>query len=129
MNINDNLPKTLLKESMSALTGLHLAELTVKTYQKMRSDEEAELFFKTVSNKALDYTFINKAALPRKRKRPNMDLSIIPFKLKDTAILQTHIIPLLRSNTSGNNILKTSILSYYQLKIVSINLLSRHSSK
>ena len=69
--ITDNLSKTLQKESMSALSGLHLAELTVKTYQKMRSDEEAELFFKTVSKKALDYPFINKAALPRKRKKPN----------------------------------------------------------
>ena len=69
--ISDNLSKTLQKESMSALSGLHLGELTVKTYQKMRSDEEAELFFKTVSKKALDYPFINKAALPRKRKRPN----------------------------------------------------------
>ena len=58
---------------MSALSGLHLAELTVKTYQKIRSDEEAELFFKTVSKKALDYPFINKAALPRKRKRPNYE--------------------------------------------------------
>ena len=40
-----------------------------------------------------------------------MDLSIITFKLKDIAIVQTHIIPLIRSNTSGNNILKTSIFS------------------
>ena len=56
---------------MPALIGLYLAELTVETYQKMHSDEEAELFFKTVSKKALDYSFINKAALPRKRKRPN----------------------------------------------------------
>ena len=56
---------------MSALSGLHIAELTVKTYQKMRSDEEAELFFKIASKKAPDYPFINKAALPRKRKRPN----------------------------------------------------------
>ena len=53
---------------MSLLSGLHLAELTVQTYQKMRSDEEAELFFKIVSKKALDYPVINKAALPRKRK-------------------------------------------------------------
>ena len=37
----------------------------------MQSDEEAELFFKIVSKKARDYLFINKAALPRKRKRPN----------------------------------------------------------
>ena len=56
---------------MSALSRLHLAELTVQTYQKMRSDEEAALFFKTVSKKALDYPFVNKAALPRIRKRPN----------------------------------------------------------
>ena len=69
--ISDNLLKTLQKGSMPALTGLHLAELTVKTYLKMRSDEEAQIFFKTVSKKALDYPFINKAALPRKRKRPN----------------------------------------------------------
>ena len=69
--ISDNLPKTLQKESMPALSGLHLAELTVQTYRKMQSDEEAELFFKTVSKKALDYPFINKAALPRNRKRPN----------------------------------------------------------
>ena len=56
---------------MSALSGLHLAELTVKTYQKMRLDKEAGLFFKTLSKKGLDYPFINKAALLRKRKRPN----------------------------------------------------------
>ena len=37
----------------------------------MRSDEEAELFFKIVSKKALDYPLINNAALPLKRKRPN----------------------------------------------------------
>ena len=71
--ISNNLPKTLRKESMFALSGLHLAELTVQTYQKMRSDEEVELFFKTVSKKSLDYPFINEAALPRKAKRTNYD--------------------------------------------------------
>ena len=50
-----------------------------------------------------------------------MGLSIITLKLKDIAIVQTHIIPLLQNNTSGNNILKTSILSYHPLKIVSFN--------
>ena len=69
--ISDNLSKTLQKESMSALSGFHLAELTVKTYRKMRSDEKAEIFFKTVSKKALHYPFINKTALLRKRKRSN----------------------------------------------------------
>ena len=56
---------------MSALSGLDPAELTVKTYQKMRSDEEAELFFKTLLKRAIDYSLINKTALPHKRKRPN----------------------------------------------------------
>ena len=70
---------------MSTLSDLHHAELTVKTYQKMRSDEEAELFFKTVLKKALGYPFINKAALQRKRKRPNY--GSLAFKLKDIAIV------------------------------------------
>ena len=43
--LSNNLSKTLQKESMSALSGIHLAELTVQTYQKMRSVEEGELFF------------------------------------------------------------------------------------
>ena len=68
--ISDNLSKTLQKGSMSALHGLQLAELTVKTYQKMRLDEEAELVFKTVSKKAIDYPFINKSALLCKRNYP-----------------------------------------------------------
>ena len=46
--ISDKLSKTLQKESMSALSDLNLAELSVKTYQKMLSDEEVELFSKTV---------------------------------------------------------------------------------
>ena len=44
--IGDDSSKSLQKESLSTLSGLHLAELTVKTYQKMRSDEEDELFQK-----------------------------------------------------------------------------------
>ena len=108
---------------MPVLNGPHLAELTVKTYQKMRSDEEAELFFKTVSKKALDYPFISSSRLHYhvKEKGQTMDLSIITFKLKDIAIVQKNIIPPLRNNTSGNNILKNSILSYHQLKVVSIS--------
>ena len=126
--ISDNLSKTLQKESMSALSGLHLAELTVKTYQKMRSDEEAELA-KPSQRKLLNILSSTRLHYHVKEKGQTMDLSIITFKLKDIAIVQTHIIPLLRNNTSGNNILKTSILSYHQLKIVSINLLLWHSSK
>ena len=80
---------------MPVLNGPHLAELTVKTYQKMRSDEEAELFFKTVSKKALDYPFTSSSRLHYhvKEKGQTIDLSIITFKLKNIEIMQTHIIP------------------------------------
>ena len=56
---------------MSALSGLHLTELTIETFQTMRTDENAKLFFDIVSKKILDHPFINKPKLPRKRKRPN----------------------------------------------------------
>ena len=66
--ISDSLSKAFKKESMFAPSGLHLAELTFPIYQTMQSDEEAELFFKTISKKARYYPFINKAVLLRKRK-------------------------------------------------------------
>ena len=69
--ISDSLSKAFKKESMFAPSGLHLAELTFPIYQTMQSDEEAELFFKTISKKAGYYPFINKAVLPRKRKWAN----------------------------------------------------------
>ena len=40
--ISDTLPKALIKESMFALSGLHLAKLAFPIYQTMQSDEEAE---------------------------------------------------------------------------------------
>ena len=125
LSISDNLSKTLQKESMSALSGLHLAELTVKTYQKMRLDE----FQNRLKEKLLIILSSTRLHYRVKEKGQTMDLSIITFKLKDIAIVQTHFILLLRNSTSSNNILKTSVLSYHQLKIVSINLLSQHSSK
>ena len=114
---------------MRALGGLHLAELTVQTYQKMQSDEEAELFSKLSQKKLLIILSSTNRHYRVKEKSQTMDLLITTFKLKDIAIMQTYIIQLLQKNTSGNNILKTSTLSYHQLKIVSINLLSQHSSK
>ena len=51
-SISDNLSKTLQKESMSALEGLHIAELTIDTYQGMRTVSNAKLFFDIVSKKA-----------------------------------------------------------------------------
>ena len=70
-SISDNLSRALQSQAMSALSGLHMAELTIKTFKEMRTDNNAELFFKTVEKKALDYDFIGTPELPRKRKIPN----------------------------------------------------------
>ena len=100
---------------MFGLSGLHLAEFTVKTYQKMRSDEEVELFFKPSQRNLLIIFSSTRLHYRVKENIQTMDLSITIYKLKDRAIMQTRIIPLLRNNnTSGNSILKTLILSYGQ---------------
>lgn len=66
----DNLSKTLQKEKMSALEGKRLADLTVKTLEGMRNEENFKLFYETVKKKAepLD---VEEPTLPRKRRRPN----------------------------------------------------------
>ena len=81
-SISDNLSKSIQSEKMSAVSGLHLAELTSKTYKGMRTDENAKLFFDTTVKKALDQSFIAKPALPRKRKRPNYQ-SILSYMQVD----------------------------------------------
>ena len=70
-SISDNLSKTIQSEDMSAVSGLHLAELTIETYRGMRTDENAALFFNTTVKKASNHSFITKPTLPRKRRRPN----------------------------------------------------------
>ena len=70
-SISDNLSKALQKESMSALSGLNLAKLTIKTFEDMRTDESVKLFFDFVLKKASIIFFIDDAKLPRKRKMPN----------------------------------------------------------
>lgn len=74
--ISDNLSKALQKESMSALSGLELARLTIQTFKDMRTEESAKLFFDTVLKKARDHSFIDEPKLPRKRKRPNYRSSV-----------------------------------------------------
>ena len=70
-SISDNLSKTLQSKAMSALSGFHIAELTIETYKDMRTNDNAQLFFETVAKKALDHAFVCKPELPRKRRRPN----------------------------------------------------------
>ena len=121
--------KTLQKEPISALSGLYLAKLTVTTYQKMRSDEEAEIFFKTVSKKALDYPFINKTTLLRKRKIPNYGSLENYFQVEGYSNSAKTYDP-----TTPEQYFRQQNFEYLDLiisstKDVSINLLSRHSSK
>ena len=44
LNITDNLSKTLQSQSMSAVEAQHIAELTVKTLQGMRTDDMYKTF-------------------------------------------------------------------------------------
>ena len=70
-SISDNLSQTLQAEKMSALGGLHTAQLTVATYKQMRTDRDADLFFETVTKKVRKHVFVKEPSLPRKRKHPN----------------------------------------------------------
>ena len=73
----------------------------------MRSDEEVEIFFKTISKKALDYPFITKAALPYKRKKPNYGSVGNFFQVEGYS-------------NSGNTYHPTTLERYFNLIISSI---------
>ena len=77
-SLTDNLSKTLQKESMSALEGQRIANLTIKTFQDMRTKEAADLFYKYVVGNASSHKSIAQPMLPRKRKRPNYQ-SLVNF--------------------------------------------------
>lgn len=70
-SITDNLSKTLQTEGMSATESKKNANLTVKTFEKMRSESAADLFFESVKKKASKFNFINDPVLPRRRNDPN----------------------------------------------------------
>ncbi len=69
-SLTDNLSKTLQKEKMSAITGHHLATLTVDTMKGMRNDQDFKLFFESLKQKATKLD-VGDPILPRKRHRPN----------------------------------------------------------
>ena len=72
LKCTDNFSRTLQKHSMSAAEGHGIAELTVATLKKMRSDKAFTQFFDVVeiSRKTL---YVNPATLPQKRKAPVRD--------------------------------------------------------
>ena len=69
LKITDNLSKTLQNESLSAAEAQVIADQTVETLKRMRSDEMFELFWKHVECLRVR-TDTDEPTLPRKRKAP-----------------------------------------------------------
>ena len=61
----------LQSESMSALTGIHFAKLTIKALGEMQIEESSKLFFDAIKKKSSIYTFGSEPRLPRDKRRPN----------------------------------------------------------
>ena len=68
-SIGDNLSKTLQDAHISAGEGQAVSSLTVKTLEKMRSDDHFNLFWETVTHKA-NALEVSEPSLPRRRQRP-----------------------------------------------------------
>ena len=69
--ITNNLSKTLQKEGMSATESKKNANLTVKTFEKMKSESTADLSFESVKKKVSKCDCIDDPVLPRRRNDPN----------------------------------------------------------
>ena len=67
---SDNLSKTIQKPTLSVGDCQTLASLSIKTMQRLRSDDSFDLFWVNVNSKA-DKLEIAPPELPRKRKRPS----------------------------------------------------------
>ena len=67
LNITDNLSKTLQSQSMSAVETQHIAELTVKTLQGMRTDDMYKTFLDFATKTSTDLG-VAEPVLPRPRK-------------------------------------------------------------
>ena len=69
LGISDNLSKTLQDAHISASEGQAVSSLTVKTLQKIRSDNHFNLFWETVTHKA-NALEVREPSLPHHRQRP-----------------------------------------------------------
>ena len=65
MKLVDNLSKTLQRRDLSAAEGQAVAELSVKTLEMMRNDEEFSLFWELVKLKASNFD-VGDPLLPRR---------------------------------------------------------------
>ena len=81
-SLTDNLSKTLQKENLSAAEGKSIAMKTVETFEKMRDETSADLFFDSVQKKASKLEFIEDPVLPRKRKNPNYKMMTNSFQVQ-----------------------------------------------
>ena len=66
---SDNLSKTLQSSTLSAVQGQDCANLTIKVLEKLRSEENFDLFWENVSSKAKSLD-MDEPKLPRKRGAP-----------------------------------------------------------
>ena len=70
MKITDNLSRTLQSQSLSAAQSYGLVKMTITTLQKMRTEENFDLFFQKLELLQQEHE-IDEPSLPRKRKRPS----------------------------------------------------------
>ena len=70
-SITDNLSKTLQAEKISAIESWEVAELTISTLERMRSEDGADNFFEKTKKKASKISFIKDPVLPRKKRAHN----------------------------------------------------------
>jgi len=66
---SDNLSKTLQSPTLSAVQGQDCANLTVEVLEKLRSEENFNMFWESVSSKAKSLD-VDDPKLPRKRGAP-----------------------------------------------------------
>ena len=66
---SDNLSKTLQSSGMSAAEGQKIADITVRSLNSIRTDDNFSLFWKLIKQKSSNLN-INEPVLPRRKKRP-----------------------------------------------------------
>lgn len=66
---SDNLSKTLQATAMTAVEAKHLSQLCTEVFDKMRTDENSDLFW-DLTEQTRESLDVNEPVLPRRRKRP-----------------------------------------------------------
>ena len=115
---SDNLSRTLQKKDMSAAEGQIVADLTISTLARIRSDENFELFWQKVLTTCADFE-VEEPHLPRQRKVPrryevgNADPEF-PLSVVDEYTIK-HSISLPALSRVGLNNLATKLIATYKI--------------